>query len=337
MALIKCEECGKEISDRAARCPQCGCPVEIEKNPKKEPIKKETNTENQTTTEKKTNSKWIPIAIFAGICVLLLFMIIIINKTSNDSENQNTSKDVVVDFYYGEGCTHCDDFLKYYRSLDDKIKSKVTFNKYEVWSNERNAKKMEDVIKKLNIETPGFPLVVINQKDYFIGYDNETAKNFYNKLIEYLNNEDETESFEDTRTPREKLIDHYKNVGKNMSCTSNQCTEIFTVANTSTYYKLDFDAKKYSTETHIYGTNYNEYDFGNETGYSKVVSTVGWTTTTEVTVVFNPSENTYTWNCNSDLPTYCETTGADIAKQIDNLRTQLLEDCAEAGISCKDL
>lgn len=29
MALINCPECGKEISDRAAACPNCGCPVEI--------------------------------------------------------------------------------------------------------------------------------------------------------------------------------------------------------------------------------------------------------------------------------------------------------------------
>lgn len=27
MALIKCPECGKEISDKAAACPNCGCPV----------------------------------------------------------------------------------------------------------------------------------------------------------------------------------------------------------------------------------------------------------------------------------------------------------------------
>lgn len=27
MALIKCSECGKEISDKAAGCPNCGCPM----------------------------------------------------------------------------------------------------------------------------------------------------------------------------------------------------------------------------------------------------------------------------------------------------------------------
>lgn len=32
MALIKCKECGKEISDTAINCPHCGCPVEIKKN-----------------------------------------------------------------------------------------------------------------------------------------------------------------------------------------------------------------------------------------------------------------------------------------------------------------
>lgn len=26
MALIKCPECGKEISDKASACPNCGCP-----------------------------------------------------------------------------------------------------------------------------------------------------------------------------------------------------------------------------------------------------------------------------------------------------------------------
>ena len=30
MALIKCVECGKEISDKAAFCPSCGCPIEME-------------------------------------------------------------------------------------------------------------------------------------------------------------------------------------------------------------------------------------------------------------------------------------------------------------------
>lgn len=32
MALIKCPECGREISDKAISCPGCGCPVEQNDN-----------------------------------------------------------------------------------------------------------------------------------------------------------------------------------------------------------------------------------------------------------------------------------------------------------------
>ena len=28
MALIKCKECGHEVSDKASTCPNCGCPIE---------------------------------------------------------------------------------------------------------------------------------------------------------------------------------------------------------------------------------------------------------------------------------------------------------------------
>lgn len=31
MALIKCPECGNEISDKAYSCPKCGCPIKQEK------------------------------------------------------------------------------------------------------------------------------------------------------------------------------------------------------------------------------------------------------------------------------------------------------------------
>lgn len=28
MALVKCTECGQYISDKASKCPKCGCPVQ---------------------------------------------------------------------------------------------------------------------------------------------------------------------------------------------------------------------------------------------------------------------------------------------------------------------
>ena len=46
MPLIKCQECGKEISDKAALCPNCGAPTEYgKKETKKERTRKKGNVQ----------------------------------------------------------------------------------------------------------------------------------------------------------------------------------------------------------------------------------------------------------------------------------------------------
>lgn len=60
MALIKCPECGKEISDKATSCPNCGCPS--------------TDIED---AEKINDTTQGILALF--LCVLGLIMAFIIN------------------------------------------------------------------------------------------------------------------------------------------------------------------------------------------------------------------------------------------------------------------
>lgn len=65
MALIKCPECGKEVSDKAEKCPYCGYPIEeIETVDKKENIKEE---KYEVARKKKKLSKKVIIAISAII------------------------------------------------------------------------------------------------------------------------------------------------------------------------------------------------------------------------------------------------------------------------------
>ncbi len=64
MALIKCPECGKEISDKATACPNCGYPVE--------PNKQNETFNNDLTIPKKVKKKegcLKPILIFFIICI----------------------------------------------------------------------------------------------------------------------------------------------------------------------------------------------------------------------------------------------------------------------------
>lgn len=53
MALIKCRECGKEISSRADNCPYCGCPVS---NAKKYPQFYEKSTEKINVLNEDINN-----------------------------------------------------------------------------------------------------------------------------------------------------------------------------------------------------------------------------------------------------------------------------------------
>lgn len=55
MSLLKCPECGKEVSDKAGVCPNCGFP--IEKKDEKEVNEMADNSEEITDKEKKLLKK----------------------------------------------------------------------------------------------------------------------------------------------------------------------------------------------------------------------------------------------------------------------------------------
>lgn len=86
MALIKCTECGKEFSDKADACPNCGCPTEKMTTTEQKEAVKETKaqdcdsaagTSDVSTTEgekilkeKNPNTKKIIIGVIAVIAVI---------------------------------------------------------------------------------------------------------------------------------------------------------------------------------------------------------------------------------------------------------------------------
>ncbi|MGB2632042.1 MAG: zinc ribbon domain-containing protein, partial [Minisyncoccales bacterium] len=63
MALIKCSECGREISDKAETCPACGSPLQDKK------IQKPVVIE-------QTSKSWKVIQLISGILIIVgLFMV----------------------------------------------------------------------------------------------------------------------------------------------------------------------------------------------------------------------------------------------------------------------
>ena len=59
MTLIKCSECGKEVSDKATNCPNCGAPVN------------RTNIDKEITAGKKVAIFCIVILLIAIICAFV--------------------------------------------------------------------------------------------------------------------------------------------------------------------------------------------------------------------------------------------------------------------------
>lgn len=83
MALIKCPECGKEISDRATACPNCGCPIKHE-----EDIKVDGNVgEDSTITEPKKRSKKAVYAIIGIGALVLVGGAVMIPKQIENKKN----------------------------------------------------------------------------------------------------------------------------------------------------------------------------------------------------------------------------------------------------------
>ena len=93
MALIKCIECGKEISDKASTCPNCGCPVSVAEN--KENRSSEREESNVKSLTKKANG--FPRRIVAIFSVIVLLVFVIASIPTGVEKDKAILKDCLLD------------------------------------------------------------------------------------------------------------------------------------------------------------------------------------------------------------------------------------------------
>lgn len=116
MALVKCTECGQYISDKASKCPKCGCPVQTvlnngEVNYDIPSPQRDSNNQKLDTVSKKTKKK--PVVIATVICAVI-FVVIGFILYFNQVPHGLTVKDIAIskwrltdssayfDYYEGE-------------------------------------------------------------------------------------------------------------------------------------------------------------------------------------------------------------------------------------------
>lgn len=88
MALIKCPECTREVSDKAMQCPNCGCPISLDSSKKSLNATSGKTTENQqeTPTIKRNGKKRLLLLGIAVVACALITggLILIMNQNSDD-------------------------------------------------------------------------------------------------------------------------------------------------------------------------------------------------------------------------------------------------------------
>ena len=82
MALIKCSECGHDVSDKAERCPNCGCPLSLMTENSEKPQEKSPSNNTFASPQFKIRNKR-PIILLAGILLIIAIAIPVFHSFLN--------------------------------------------------------------------------------------------------------------------------------------------------------------------------------------------------------------------------------------------------------------
>lgn len=205
MALIKCPECGKEISDKAGNCPHCGCPIG-----------------NKTDNNKHHKKKLLIIAAVVIIIIIAIvgavFGILInvnpvkkysyyfgLNKSEKATEVYNdkiNGDNQLIKELSDQQDAEMDDIYKQFKQNKISYKdAKDQIQKYmEYTPSKRYASGIKENIESLNDSRTAYK----NAKKAEEDGDIETALKEYKDVIE------DDESYTDAQKKIESLQDEYK-------------------------------------------------------------------------------------------------------------------------------
>ena len=84
MSLINCPKCGKQISNKAGHCPNCGHPINPEMNAPDEKERKQTSLPRlspsiiQKIFSSKIGHLLLVIGRICAVCLLIIFIVVVI-------------------------------------------------------------------------------------------------------------------------------------------------------------------------------------------------------------------------------------------------------------------
>lgn len=100
---------------------------------------------------------------------------------------------VNVFFFHGDGCPHCADEERFFKMLAPKYAGKINIIDFEVWHNDANAEKLDEIMKLIDDRKVGIPYTIIGN-ERFIGFSDTTSASIEKKIKEELELEIEIEN-----------------------------------------------------------------------------------------------------------------------------------------------
>ena len=95
---------------------------------------------------------------------------------------------VLVYFFRGEGCPHCEEAENWFKSIQEEYGSKFKIIDYEVWYNSENAALMQKISDTRGDDASGVPYIIIGDKSW-IGYTEDYNEEIINQIIQISNKE----------------------------------------------------------------------------------------------------------------------------------------------------
>ena len=120
------------------------------------------------------SKKWL---LILGSVLIAAFIGLSFHGKARALEPKN---DVNLYLFWGDGCPHCahaKDVLEPYIKQQDNI----GYQKFEIYYNVENQKKMQSVAEALNIDASGVPLLVVGDRPY-IGFSDNTGTEIKERL-----------------------------------------------------------------------------------------------------------------------------------------------------------
>ena len=118
--------------------------------------------------------------LFLLVLVSLLILPIGVFAEGEESEEKEESKEVIVYFFRGEGCSHCAEAEAWF---EEEYGGKFEIKDYETWYDADNSALMEKVAKARKEEdsATGVPYIIIGDQSW-IGFDTSYEQEMIDKI-----------------------------------------------------------------------------------------------------------------------------------------------------------